>query len=221
MFTGQAKGMEQQAIAWVPVEKIAKHQFPTANKRIVETLLLPAYYPIVDESSGAPEQMMIHLDALICKGYTMFQLRAKSLTRSDFKKLAKQALQKCQEHGCTLFLNTSVHTALELNAKHVHLSSKALLQSDLCIPNDMSVAVSCHSRLELERAQALGGLFSLLSPVNKTSSHLEAEPMGWNKFGDLIASLPMPVYALGGLAPYDLEMAQSKGATGVSGIRAF
>ena len=63
--------------------------------------------------------------------------------------------------------------------------------------------------------------FPLLSPVAATPSHPEAEPLGWERFGAWVRDLPLPVYALGGLGPGDLEAAHAARAQGVAGIRGF
>ncbi|MEM5504961.1 8-oxo-dGTP diphosphatase MutT [Shewanella frigidimarina] len=38
-FSNQAKGMEQQQIEWVSIDRIAEYDFPEANKPIVEKIL--------------------------------------------------------------------------------------------------------------------------------------------------------------------------------------
>lgn len=37
-FTGEARGMEQQPLAWVPVDKLRDYDFPAANEPIVEAV---------------------------------------------------------------------------------------------------------------------------------------------------------------------------------------
>jgi 8-oxo-dGTP diphosphatase len=63
--------------------------------------------------------------------------------------------------------------------------------------------------------------FATLSPVCATASHPDAKPLGWERFARLAADARLPVYALGGIAPEDLERARAAGAQGVAGIRAF
>ncbi|WP_394129290.1 8-oxo-dGTP diphosphatase MutT [Shewanella maritima] len=38
-FTGEAKGMESQQIAWVNINELAQYEFPEANKPILDKLL--------------------------------------------------------------------------------------------------------------------------------------------------------------------------------------
>ena len=43
-----------------------------------------------------------------------------------------------------------------------------------------------------------------------------AAPLGWNGFAEAIAGTRVPVYALGGLGPEDLDVAIAHGAHGVA-----
>ncbi|HKL62367.1 MAG TPA: thiamine phosphate synthase, partial [Woeseiaceae bacterium] len=60
-----------------------------------------------------------------------------------------------------------------------------------------------------------------LGPVQRTLSHAGACGIGWDKFSELIKDLPLPVYAIGGVGPDDLDTAWAAGAQGVAGISAF
>ncbi len=56
----------------------------------------------------------------------------------------------------------------------------------------------------------------MLSPINKTSSHESAKPLGWDKFKDLVEPVNIPVYALGGMRADDMRKFREFGAQGVS-----
>ena len=43
--------------------------------------------------------------------------------------------------------------------------------------------------------------------------------LGWQAFARLMEGLPMPVFALGGLAATDMEDARDAGAHGIAAIR--
>jgi thiamine monophosphate synthase len=61
---------------------------------------------------------------------------------------------------------------------------------------------------------------AVYGPVAATASHPDAEPVGWRAFHEAIASTPVPVYALGGMTPADLEAAMRSGAHGIAMQRA-
>ena len=69
------------------------------------------------------------------------------------------------------------------------------------------------SRLQLD--------FAVLSPVLKTTSHPDAEPLGWHRFAELVELVNLPVYSLGGMQPDLLETAWGFGAQGIAGVTGF
>jgi 8-oxo-dGTP diphosphatase len=81
-------------------------------------------------------------------------------------------------------------------------------------------AASCHSRIELEHAAALGLDFVVLSQVNASASHPGTPGIGWPRFSALINDYPLPVYALGGVGPTDLATARRHGAHGIASMSA-
>jgi 8-oxo-dGTP diphosphatase len=81
------------------------------------------------------------------------------------------------------------------------------------------VGASCHNAGELARAQVLGADLAVLGPVLPTPSHPGAAGMGWEAFAALLQDCPLPVYALGGLRPADLEPAWRRGAHGIGMMR--
>ena len=81
------------------------------------------------------------------------------------------------------------------------------------------LAASCHDAEELVMAAELGVDFVTLSPVNPTASHPDALPLGWERARELIDSVSMPVYLLGGMSAEELPQAFEVGAQGVAGIR--
>jgi len=57
--------------------------------------------------------------------------------------------------------------------------------------------------------------------VLATPSHPNQPGMGCEAFARAVAQVNLPVYALGGLQPGDLEMAWQQGGQGIAGIRGF
>jgi len=97
----------------------------------------------------------------------------------------------------------------------VHLTSAALAAAGARPPETL-VGASCHTRSELEKAASLGLDYAVVGPVKPTASHPGAPGMGWDAFGVLVAGLPMPVYAIGGLDHGDLAEARRRGAHGIA-----
>ena len=57
--------------------------------------------------------------------------------------------------------------------------------------------------------------------MRSTRSHPGASALGWKGFREIARDAAIPVYAIGGLGPEDLEDARRAGAHGVAAIRAW
>jgi 8-oxo-dGTP diphosphatase len=80
----------------------------------------------------------------------------------------------------------------------------------------MIVAASCHTHAEVMHASALDVDFAVLGPVLPTPTHPAAPPLGWHGFAAAVAGTRVPVFALGGLSPADLDIAIAHGAHGIA-----
>ena len=104
----------------------------------------------------------------------------------------------------------------------VQIKHDQLMQLDAsALPLGLRSIASCHDVLSVKQARNMGCDAIMLSPVLTTATHLDARPLGWEQFQQLGLSTEVPVFALGGLSPSDLKLAQQHGAYGVAGIRQF
>ena len=88
-------------------------------------------------------------------------------------------------------------------------------------PADLRLAAaSCHTLQELGHAMAIGLDFAVLGPVKATPTHPDATLLGWDGFRRIVEGASIPVYAIGGLAPGDMDEARAAGAHGIAMIRA-
>ena len=101
----------------------------------------------------------------------------------------------------------------------VHLTAAQLMAQDTRPAADWAGA-SVHRQEELEQAARLGLDYVMLGHVMPTPSHPGVPPLGWSRFAGLAGGRwPMPVYALGGMQPQDMQAAQAHGAHGIAMMR--
>jgi 8-oxo-dGTP diphosphatase len=163
-------------------------------------------------------QLKLSLDC----GISLVQYRQKKLAGADFERLARKVVSACHAAGANVLLNSSGDMAKQLGADGIQLNANQLLEiGQRPLPGSYWVAASCHNETELRRADELGLDFALLSPVQQTSTHPDARPLGWNKFSELVSDVSIPVYALGGVSSKDILQAWKCGGQGVSAIRAL
>ncbi|BAW81098.1 mutator MutT protein [Candidatus Nitrosoglobus terrae] len=221
-FSGVARGREGQPIRWVWPKDLSHYNFPAANQSIVSAAQLPSTYLITGDLVGDQAVFLGYLSQSLIAGMRLVQLRAKTLSFSDYASLAEEAQSLCARYGAALLLNTTPIQAVALGADGVHLTSERLM---LCSQRPLAtskwVAASCHSAEQLTHAANIGVDFAVLGPVLKTQSHPHALPLGWDQLQTLIAGVSFPVYALGGLGWEHLEESWNRGAQGIAAIRSF
>ena len=150
------------------------------------------------------------------------RVREPGFDATRLRNFAEQVLARCQAHGALCVLPLALQDMAEGSGGvgGIHLTGAELAQASTR-PDCEWVGASCHGRVELERAAELGLDYALLGSVLPTATHPGGASLGWNAFTDLVRELPLPIIALGGLSPTDLDTAKAAGAHGIAGIRSF
>lgn len=217
-FEGEPFGAEGQPVRWVPISNLKDYDFPLANKPIINALALPDLVAI------SPEKISLDELAQFCKnaasmGAGMVYLRCNSFSSEDYLSACRLAGDICKDLGILLAANPidgiSGPAIIHLKAKDLY----SFESSDFV--NAHMVGASCHNAEEVKRAEQIGCDYVFLSAVKKTSSHPDAQVLGFNQFGEIAAKAKLPVYALGGMNFEDLSEAKARGAQGLAGIRIF
>ncbi len=181
---------------------------------------LPRLYAITD-SKRYPD-MLQRLEKALKKGIRMVQLREKELSGLEYYQLAKRVRELTQDYDAMLFINDRVDIALAVNADGVHLPEKGLPPSVVKrIAPELLVGYSAHSLEQALCAQEEGADFITLSPIFKTQSHPEVEPIGLGLLKEVSQRLSIPVYALGGITWDRIKLCYKNGAYGIAGIGLF
>jgi 8-oxo-dGTP diphosphatase len=221
-FSGIAHGREGQAMRWEYPDDLRKISMPAADVPIVSALRLPNRYAITPEPSADIERFLAKLENVLQAGIKLVQLRSKYMAPDALSILATQALALARRYGARLMLNGNIDVAKRVLLDGIHLSSTQLMKCDRRpLDRPLLVGASCHDVAELEHAVGIGADFAVLGPVMPTNSHPNAQPLGWSKFSELCMNLPLPIYALGGMASGDLPQALDTRAQGIAGISMF
>lgn len=226
VWQGEPLAREGHPLRWVHGRDMDVATMPAADAPIVAALRLPACYAILDEEGS--ESFFVRFDGshtVMRKNdsdpFSLVQLRLTDTPRDEVRRVAKEWLERDPSLSGCLLVNHDIELARELGVG-VHLRSPQLRElTTRPLPTGAWVGASCHDAGELDLAARLGADFATLSPVCATASHPDATPLGWDRFAQMVADARLPVYALGGVGPGDLECARAAGAQGVAGIRAF
>jgi len=162
------------------------------------------------------ERLKIKLE----KGLKMIQVREKKLPYRDVKKVAQKILDLARPHQAKVLINENEELALDIGADGVHYPSHSIVKLKKR-PEFLICGASCHNLEEPRIAQDLKMSFAVLSPIQKTKSHIHAQPIGWEFFSECANKFDIPIYALGGLNQESLLTSWRYGGHGIAMQRAI
>jgi len=221
-FEGTPQGIEGQRVKWFDLQALRELDFPEANKGILTALQLADRY-MMSGSYQSHADALAKLTNALEFGIELCQLKPRNMVPEEFDGLAHEAISLCHQHGAQILLNGDV-TLFEKHpdADGLQLASDRIYQYDSRpIPKQKLLAVSTHSDEDIQQALKIGADFILLSPVKETASHPGVIGLGWDSFAEKVKQIPVPVYALGGMKPEDVDCAKSFGGQGVAAISGF
>ncbi len=214
-WQGEIMPRENQQLSWQSAENATVSPILPANVPIMKALALPPIYAISNLAEVGEQAFFEALKKQLTRGLKLIQVREKHLTKAQFMAFSRQVIALAKPYDAKVLINEDIALARELGAHGVHLPSQALLILKTK-PANLMVAASTHNARELTHAQALDLDFVVLSPIKSTLSHPEVEPLGWQKFAEMLENITLPVYALGGMVLNDLPIALTYGARGIA-----
>jgi 8-oxo-dGTP diphosphatase len=183
---------------------------------------LPSQYLITPGELDTPV-LLRGLQKAIAGGIRLVQLRAPNGYDPQYRDLAVDAAGLCAGKA-QLMLKGPLEWLGDFPSAGWHLTSAQLRKyasKGRPFPKERWLAASCHDAEEIALARQMDVDFITLSPVQPTQTHPDAQPLGWDRAGELIVGFNRPVFLLGGVGPSDASRAHELGAQGVAGIRAF
>jgi 8-oxo-dGTP diphosphatase len=212
-WDGEPKPLEDQAIAWQRPGATTVSPMLPANAPVLSALALPAVMVVSSASESSFEKWILGLSACLAGERVLVQIREKGLDALRVQHLLSRALARAEPFGAPVVVNSDCGHFPQAHGVHLTAAALALAGER---PAEGIVGASCHTRAELEKVAALGLDYAVAGPVKPTPSHPGAPGIGWDAFAVLVEGLPMPVYAIGGLARADLAEARRHGAHGVA-----
>lgn len=214
-WQGELQALEFQELAWQQPTHLTVSPLLPANVPISAALQLPYTYALSNMAELGEVAFMDALESQLKSGLKLIQVREKQLNFDDLFIFAEKVLMLAKLYQARVLINQDVNVAEKAKADGVHLTAKQLMNMD-CRPDFPLVSASCHNMTELKKAEAIGCDFLVLSPVQSTLSHPHSSILGWSAFIEISHGCSIPVYAMGGMKPTDLEAAWRHGAHGIA-----
>ena len=181
-------------------------------------------YLVSDRNQTGGRDLLWVLQQALDGGVKAVQLREKDLSGRDLFSLAERLRTLCQAYEAALFINDRVDVAMAVDAAGVQLSKASLTiaTARALLGLQKIIGVSTHSLQEAKEAEQAGADFVLFGPIYFTPSKAAyGAPQGLTALKTIVANVSLPVYAIGGIKPENIDSTKKLGVRGVAMISAI
>ena len=179
------------------------------------------FYAITGRKKNSENDFWNHIETACAAGLRVIQVREKDLSTDELCRLCDRIRFIASRYGAKVLINDRADIALQLDLDGIHLTEKSNSADEArkIIGKDKLIGVSTHSLEGLRKAQAASADFAVLGPVAPTSSKPPGHPiMTAEEFSAACESVSLPVFALGGIYPDNIQFWLDHGAYGIAGI---
>ena len=162
---------------------------------------------------SAADNFFSQLEKICAAGIDRVILREKTLSENEYEAIAKKSAEICGRYGVPLSLHTFVNAAERLEYRDIHLSF-----SDFTAGKGEgfdTAGVSVHSLEEAVFAQNRGAAYITAGHIFPTDCKKGLPPRGVDFLREICAEIQIPVYAIGGITPENVQLVKEAGAAGV------
>lgn len=142
-------------------------------------------------------------------------LREKDLSLAEYKKVARQTLAICRQHGKKMIIHGFVEAAADIEADALHITFAQLQKLPQRPDGIRQLGVSVHSLSEALTAQHLGADYLIVGHIFATDCKRGVPPRGLAFLRQLCVGTMLPVYAIGGMSLARLPLVLAQGAAGI------
>ena len=142
-------------------------------------------------------------------------LREKDLPPEEYTALAARVLALCARHQVRCLLHTYPQAAQSLGCTSLHMPLPLLRR----MPGEQRrlftvLGASCHSVADARQAEGLGCTYISFGHVFATSCKPGLDPRGPALLREVCCAVDIPVYAIGGITPENIDAVRAAGARG-------
>ena len=181
-------------------------------------------YLVTDRTQTQDRDLLWVLEQALEGGVKAIQLREKDLSGRELFLAAEKTRALCNRYRARLFINDRIDVALAVEADGVQLGKAAMpieAARELLGPGKL-LGASTHSLDEAKEAERGGADFILFGPVYFTPSKASyGAPQGLEALKKIVEKISLPVYAIGGIKPENIEDVRSIRVRGVALISAI
>lgn len=163
------------------------------------------------------------VEAAIQGGVTLVQLREKAADSRQFLETALRVREVTDRYGIPLIINDRIDIALACNAAGVHLGQQDIpckIAREILGP-DKLIGVTAKTVEQAIQAERDGADYLGCGALFPSGAKPEAQPMTLSTLSEILASVHIPVTAIGGINAENVHLPVEAGTNGVAVVSAI
>lgn len=177
-------------------------------------------YLVTDEKACLGKDFYACIEEAIKGGVKIVQLREKNISTKDFYEKALKVKEICKNYGALFIINDRLDIAQAIGADGVHLG-----QSDIPIEkareilkDKFLIGATARNVEEAKRAELLGADYIGSGTIFGTSTKDNAKKLGMEELKKIVASVKIPVFAIGGININNVSSLKNIGLQGICAV---
>ena len=170
----------------------------------------------VTNRSLCRDSFLRRIEKIAASGIGGIILREKDLSEEQYAELAAKVMKVCETYQVPCVLHSFIEAAIALHAQAIHLPLPILRR----IPEEKkrmfsTIGSSCHSLAEAEQARQLGCTYLTFGQIFRTDCKKGMPPRGVDALSEVCEKVSLPVLAIGGIQPHQVDGVKQSGASGI------
>ena len=145
----------------------------------------------------------------------MLILREKDLNAKEYERLAAECSEICDRHNVPFCVNSFVDVAGAMGSTRIQVPFVMLAHREDELRSFRERWVSVHSLIEATEAERMGATHLIYGNVYETSCKPGAEGKGTEGLRNILNSVSIPVFAIGGINAKNVNNVMRTGCAGV------
>lgn len=179
-------------------------------------MIMCTYKQVCITNRHLTDNLPRQVERAIEMGADIIILREKDLPDDEYRPLAMEIMNICDAKGATCIVHSFWQIAIEIGCKNIHLTiDGARTMPEYAWEHFGIVGVSTHTIEEAIECEKLGVSYVTASPIYHTQCKPDVAARGLEYLSDVVNSVNIPVYALGGISNDNSHECIEAGASGV------
>lgn len=179
-------------------------------------------YAVTDQTWLNGRSLSEVVEQAIRGGVTMVQLREKGQSEEELLETAHAVQAVCRKYGVPFIVNDSIALARKLGADGVHLGQSDVPEGDVRkLTEGLILGMSANTVESAQRAAQKGADYLGVGAVFGTTTKHDARHLSPEKLREIIASVEVPVVAIGGIDAQNILQLSGCGMEGAAVVSAI